>query len=57
MIFGRFYQKYLVYQSSQGQVHPLLMNELTTRMRMKDLKQDLMGVNELNIVINSWFSH
>ena len=54
MIFGHFYQKYLIYQSSQGQVHPLLMNEyLMTRLRMKDLKQDLMGVNELKIVINS----
>ena len=51
-----FYQKYLIYQSSQGQVHPLLMNDLMTRMRMKDLKQDLMVVNELKIVINSWLN-
>ena len=53
MIFWLFYQKYLIYQSSQGQVHPLLMNDLMTRMRMMDLKQDLMVVNELKIVINS----
>ena len=56
MIFWLFYQKYLIYQSSQGQVHPLLMNDLMTRMRMMDLKQDLMVVNELKIVINSWLN-
>ena len=32
------------------------MNDLMTRMRMKDLKQDLMVVNELKIVINSWLN-